>query len=59
MGEYSRAISDFNQALHHLPDYANAYHNRAVALKASGNPGAAEADLKKERDVLATKIPLH
>lgn len=34
--QYQRAIADFDRALEILPDYANAAHNRAVALRAAG-----------------------
>lgn len=41
------AIADFDQAISHDPNYANAYSARALSWEAKGNHKLAEADREK------------
>ncbi len=47
MGEYARAIADFDQALRLRADHKAAYFNRALSHEALGDSGQAIRDLQK------------
>ena len=47
--DYPHALADFSKAIEIDPRYANAYHNRAAAKKASGDAAGAAADLQKTK----------
>ena len=43
-GDLEGALKDYNEALRLKPDYAIAYHNRAVARRAKGDADGARQD---------------
>jgi Flp pilus assembly protein TadD len=54
--QYQRALHEFTEAIRVSPDFSFAYVNRAHTEEAMGNQAAAEADLKKAKDLgLAVK----
>lgn len=46
MGEYERALSDFNQALRFEPDYAPAFTGRGMTFERSGDLERAKSDFR-------------
>jgi Flp pilus assembly protein TadD len=54
MLNYNRAVIDFSEAIRLQPNYANAYVNRAVARKLSGDASGAAADQRKAYGLSAT-----
>ncbi len=51
---FDRAVTDFSEAIRLQPTYANAYVNRAVARKLSGDTTGAAADQRKAYGLSAT-----
>jgi Tfp pilus assembly protein PilF len=51
MKHYGPALADFDQAIAQDPKYINAYHNRARARLANGDPKGSAEDTAKEREL--------
>jgi tetratricopeptide (TPR) repeat protein len=49
--DYSRAISDYTEAIRLDPELASAYVGRGNAYNASGEMGRADADFKQARQL--------
>ena len=47
LGNYSVAIHDFSQIISLNPDQADAYYNRGLAYRLSGDERQADIDFKK------------
>ena len=47
MRDFSHAIEDFSKAIELKPDYANAFQNRSVARRLTGDTAGAEADQQR------------
>lgn len=57
-GSYKEAIADFTEAIRLKPDYANAFHNRAVALRKLSENSAADEDEKNASRLIASANPI-
>ena len=53
--DWAHATADLDAAIRLDPRYANAYHNRAVARKATGNEAGAAEDESKVQELTAKK----
>lgn len=53
LGEYDKAIADFNEAIRLDPTEALYYHGRAQAFEAAGQHEAAKADFEKAQELEA------
>jgi tetratricopeptide (TPR) repeat protein len=53
--DWAHATVDLDAAIRHDPNYANAYHNRAVARKATGDAAGSAADEAKSQELTAKK----
>jgi tetratricopeptide (TPR) repeat protein len=51
MGQYERAIQDYNKALEINPQFASAYKNRGLAYQALGKTAEADGDFKKYEEL--------
>jgi tetratricopeptide (TPR) repeat protein len=51
LGQYEKAIEDYNEAIRLDPTMAGAYHNRGLAYQAIGNPKKAEMDFQRYLDL--------
>ena len=49
LGQYERAIQDYDEAIRLDPQYTNAYYNRGDTYQAMGKSEEAERDLAKAR----------
>jgi hypothetical protein len=55
MQDWPHALEDLDAAIRLDPNYTNAYMNRVVARKHSGDTAGAEADQAKVRELTAKK----
>jgi len=51
MGDFKKAIADYDQALRVNDKYGNAYRNRSNARRAQGDKAGADADLAKANEL--------
>jgi Flp pilus assembly protein TadD len=51
MQNFANAIVDFSNAIRLRPDYANAYRNRAIARKHSGDDAGAAEDSRRAAEL--------
>jgi uncharacterized membrane protein YhaH (DUF805 family) len=51
LGQYERAIRDFDEAILLNPQYPDAYHNRALAYDAMSKSAEADRDFAKAKDL--------
>ena len=56
LGQYQRAIEDYNEAIRIKPDYADAYYNRGVAYLLQGNKELGCPDAQKACELGNCKI---
>ena len=51
LGEYPKAIADYDDAIRLNPDFATAYYNRGVAYDELGEKQEAEANFSKAKEL--------